>query len=99
MTADYLVECSLQCINIELAVDADDLREIVERTAGLQLVQEPETLLRKRDWKYVSRIQNVEPRRGTKAQKLFLQCFVFLCFFVANTSSLNLSAAVLSGWM
>ena len=57
MTADYLVECSLQCVNVEIAVDADDLRQIVERAAGLQLVQEPETLLRKRDWKHVSRIR------------------------------------------
>jgi hypothetical protein len=57
VTINYLVECSLQSVNVELAVDADDLGQIIEGTTGFQLVEEPETLLRKRDGKYVSRIR------------------------------------------
>jgi hypothetical protein len=57
VTINYLVECSLQSTNVEIAVDADDLGQIVEGTTGLQLVEDPETLLCKRDWKYVSRIR------------------------------------------
>ena len=48
MTANDLAQCALERRKVELALQPDDRREIVRGTVRLELVEEPESLLRER---------------------------------------------------
>ena len=54
MTANDFIECLLKSGNVEITLNADDLRQIVEGTARLQLIEKPEALLRERNRKNVA---------------------------------------------
>src|SRR5262249_55050110 len=74
VAADHLVERSLKRVGIEGAIDPDRQRDVVERATRLELIEEPEPLLRERGGERAIGVDGVERRRGRAralAQSIF----------------------------
>src|SRR2546423_1486674 len=74
MSSDNLLETFFECRNAELSPKAKSNWDVIKRTIRLVLVQEPESLLCKRQWQIpiASRALDRRRRSALSRQPLFL---------------------------